>query len=74
MKTIIKLFPAPHVEIRIHVSDEMKRDYQECKMQCADEKDCGKCSWWGVDVGDEGACDLPIMQEFRNTGGDHDEN
>ena len=27
----IKLFPAPHVEIRIHVSEEMERDYAECQ-------------------------------------------
>lgn len=27
----IKLFPAPHIEIRISVSDEMERDYLECR-------------------------------------------
>lgn len=27
----IKLFPAPHIEIRISVSDEMERDYLECQ-------------------------------------------
>ena len=27
----IKLFPFPHVEIRISVSDEMERDYWKCR-------------------------------------------
>lgn len=26
----IKLFPAPHMEVRIHVSDQMVADYKEC--------------------------------------------
>lgn len=27
----IKIFPAPHLEIRIHVSDQMVDDMAECK-------------------------------------------
>lgn len=43
----IKLFPAPHVEIRIHVSEEMERDYVECQkmMKRGEDCDCDRCSW-----------------------------
>lgn len=27
----IKLFPASHTELRLDVSDEMEKDYQECR-------------------------------------------
>lgn len=26
----IKIFPAPHVEVRLHVSKEMEEDYKKC--------------------------------------------
>ena len=60
----IKLFPAPHVEIRISVSDEMKRDMEECRrMSEADNwKDCDTCSWYGIDIGHTGLCELPEVQ------------
>ena len=34
----IKIFPAPHVEIRIHVTEEMERDMRACRKSIADEK------------------------------------
>lgn len=44
----IKLFPAPHVEIRIHVSEEMERDYADIGVS-PDEIECmkteGKRCW-----------------------------
>ena len=27
----IKLFPAPHMEVRVFVSDEMEKDFVECR-------------------------------------------
>lgn len=41
----IKLFPAPHVEIRIHVSEEMERDYAERQkmMKRGEDYDCDRC-------------------------------
>ena len=36
----IKLFPAPHIEIQIHVSEEMERDYAECKKMMKRGEDC----------------------------------
>lgn len=28
---IIKLWPCPHVEVRVHVSEEMVRDLKRCR-------------------------------------------
>ena len=38
----IKLFPAPHLELRVSVSDEMIKDYRECIAMAEelDGKDC----------------------------------
>lgn len=47
----IKLFPAPHMEVRIHVSDQMVADYKECLKDAEeglDGKDCDKCSWCNI--------------------------
>lgn len=60
----IKLF-RPHMELRIHVSDEMVKDYKECKelakAPAEDEKDCETCSWHDSVICDTCgtcACDL----------------
>lgn len=29
-KKTIKIFPAPHVEVRLHVSKEMVKDFKAC--------------------------------------------
>ena len=72
----IKLFPAPHVEIRIHVSDEMERDYTACMKNNKDgigseEFPCDGCSWADVDVYGTGACELKGLKEHM--GGIYDE-
>lgn len=36
----IKLFPAPHTELRLDVSDEMEKDYQECRRMAQSGDDC----------------------------------
>lgn len=66
----IKLFPAPHVEIRIHVSEKMERDFWRCKanaMRDPGEEDdgftCTGCSWKDVCIGDVGACELEGLEE-----------
>lgn len=59
----IKFFPAPHVEVRVSVTNEMVADLQECK-RIAEEsnyeklKDCGTCSWREVKIPDTGMCEL----------------
>ena len=69
----IKIFPCPHIEMRIHVSDEMERDLKECKKLAAvaggEGKDCDTCSWRQVDFLDTGLCELPVVREAL-TGGE----
>lgn len=62
----IKLFPAPHVEVRIHVSDEMVADMRECMKgakSLGDEKECDSCSWNEVSLNGTGFCELPVVVE-----------
>ena len=56
----IKLFPAPHVEIRIHVSEEMERDYAECQKMMKSGEDY---DWANVSVYGTGACELKGLKE-----------
>lgn len=49
----IKMFPSPHVEIRISVSEKMEEDLRECtdalkKNPEKDNKPCKLCSWYEV--------------------------
>ena len=57
----VKIF-VPHMELRIHVSDEMVRDYRECKELASvpgeDGRDCSTCSWRDAKIEDVSACDL----------------
>lgn len=63
----IKLFPAPHVEIRISVSDEMERDYLECQRRFeSGDRDlqCDNCSWIDVKISSYcSACMLNGLEE-----------
>lgn len=62
----VKIFPAPHMEVRIHVSDEMEKDLRECRRMSeleGDEKDCDSCSWREVDWLDRCFCDLPAVRD-----------
>lgn len=66
----IKFFPAPHVEVRVSVTDEMAADLRECKRmieaydrgEIEDCKDCGDCSWRNVEI--ENTC-LRELNEVR---------
>lgn len=65
----IKLYPAPHVELRVHVSDEMIQDYRDCKRiaketKLEEGKDCDTCSWSNVQIGDVGMCELKEMERL----------
>lgn len=52
----IKLFPAPHTVMILHVSDQMEKDMEECHAKALHKgQDCDKCSWkdvepYGVDM------------------------
>lgn len=65
MKTV-KIFPAPHVEVRIHVSDEMDKDLGECRGMAralGGGKDCNQCSWKDVEWLGTGLCELPAVRD-----------
>lgn len=48
----IKFFPAPHVEVRVSVTDEIK--------------DCGTCSWREVEIGAERVCGfLAVLEQVK---------
>lgn len=59
----IKFFPAPHVEVRVSVTDEMAADLREC-WRMAEEtnyegcKLCDDCSWQEVEIDCTKMCEL----------------
>lgn len=62
----IKLFPAPHIEVRIYVSEQMEADLKRCKESAAfpgSGADCNQCSWNDVQWGNTGMCELPVVLE-----------
>lgn len=59
----IKFFPAPHVEIRVSVTDEMAMDLRECKRMeeatnCEGYKNCDDCSWNEAEIDCTKMCEL----------------
>lgn len=65
----IKLYPAPHLEIRLFVTDEMVKDYRECAKTALEEdndkcKDCDTCSWDEVQFLGLCACQLKELEEL----------
>lgn len=65
---VIKLFPAPHIELRVHVSEDMAKDYFECKRMAdssdfEEYKDCSSCSWDEVQLNGIGACTFDGVEE-----------
>ncbi len=59
----IRLLPDPHMEIRIHVSDQMTVDLKECGRMAQEQdglgKDCDTCSWRNVGICGVNMCELP---------------
>lgn len=68
----IKIFPAPHTEIRVMVSDEMIKDYKECAeitKVTGEGKDCTTCSWDCARIADIRACyfgEMHALLEEKN--------
>ena len=65
----IKIFPAPHMEIRVSVSDEMIKDYKNCveiTKHTGELKNCANCSWNDVRIANIRACyfgEMHVLQE-----------
>lgn len=62
MTKTIRLFPAPHLEIRIRVTDQMITDLREHKrlelVLCEKWADCNTCSWRDVKFGNVKMCEI----------------
>lgn len=59
----IKFFPAPHVEVRVSVTDEMAADLRECRRMAEGTnyegcKLCDDCSWRDVEIENTGLCEF----------------
>lgn len=62
----IKFFPAPHVEVRVSVTDEMVADLRERRRmieaydrgEIEDCKDCDDCSWRDVEIENTCLCEF----------------
>lgn len=59
----VKFFPAPHVEVRVSVTDEMVADLRECwrmaeETNCEGCKDCDDCSWCEVEIENTCLCEF----------------
>lgn len=62
----IKLWPAPHLEVRVCVSDEMEADLRECResaKRIKNCKDCNQCSWLGVEIENTCLCEWLAVVE-----------
>lgn len=63
----VRIFPAPHVEIKLHISDEMIKDYCDCAAQAkkvGDYKDCDQCSWREVEFENVCACQFEQLEKL----------
>lgn len=59
----IKFFLAPHVEVRVSVTDEMVADLRECKRMAEETnyegcKDCDTRSWRDVEIENTCLCEF----------------
>ena len=69
----IRIKLAPCAELKINVTDEMIRDYQECGRNVGNESsvDCDECSWDGIQIGHTALCCLQDLGKVLE-GGDAD--
>ena len=59
----IKIFPAPHVEVRLHVSKEMAEDYKACYDTGGLGQICTECSWFNVKIGGAAVCCIKALRK-----------
>lgn len=64
---VIKAFPAPHVEMRVSVSERMEADMKECFKNASDKdggtRNCDTCSWCELDIFGTGLCEIPALTD-----------
>lgn len=67
MKKRIDLYPVPHVEVRIHVSERMMEDYRKCK-QAEECMTCKNCSWDCTEFQGIAACEIVEPEQVLEGG------
>lgn len=70
IKYLVELHPAPCLELKICVTDEMLKDLRECAEEAkrtgfGNGKDCKMCHWNDVVVGNTCMCEL-VTPEMLN--------
>ena len=53
---VIKVWTSAHLEVRIHASEEMVKDFKNC------QKGCSECSWYDVTIDETPVC---WLADFR---------
>ena len=64
----VRIFPAPHVEIKLHISDEMIKDIKKCRKmfnETGNGADCNVCSWKDVEVGGMTLCGEDMLKAIE---------
>lgn len=57
---VIKAWPSTHLEVRLHISEEMEGDFKRCNENAL----CENCSWNNVKIGGMFCCGM-FMEEIR---------
>ena len=66
MKLIV-FSPCVNVRMVISVSEQMQKEYLDCREDAeklGDGKDCQSCSWNNLEVFRTGICELPIIEDY----------
>ena len=70
----IKLFLAPHLELKVSVTDEMIKDFRECRENAfkpdGEQKDCDACSWDNVEIEHTGLCEMVREEQILGENAD----
>lgn len=47
---VVKVWPGAHVEVRLHISEEMEEDFKRCDKNILMRPECENCSWNNVKI------------------------
>ena len=66
----VRISPSPNMELCVRITDQMEKDFRECRKQqtgTEDGPDCARCSWRESNPRREGlnivACALPEVKK-----------
>ena len=68
---VIKMWPSAHVEVRLHVTEEMIKDIEACKEAgIGPIPSCAECSWENIHIEEIGACALLTNEMLKQLEGE----